>query len=96
MSCEEKFQLLYKITRCSHLEVLNTDGGDLLDRAVALGHQAGAVLLQPEQSEPLLQAPLHTQTITNCTVNMFPFCKNSHLLDLGNLKNLNVLFLTGI
>ena len=43
------------------LEVLDADGGGLADAAVALGHEAGPVLLQPQQPQPLLQAPLqHT------------------------------------
>ena len=42
------------------LEVLDADGGGLADAAVALGHEAGPVLLQPQQPQPLLQAPLHS------------------------------------
>ena len=40
------------------LEVLDADGGDLLDGGVALGLQARPVLLQPQQPQPFLQTTL--------------------------------------
>lgn len=40
------------------LQVLNADGGHLLDTGVALGHQTRSVLLQPQQPQPLLQTAL--------------------------------------
>ena len=50
--------LVTEAVEASVLKVLDADGGNLLDCGVALGLQARSVLLQPEKSQPLLQAAL--------------------------------------
>ena len=52
--------LVSKAVEADILEVLNADGGDLLERVVTLGHEARPVLLEPQQPEPLLQTALKT------------------------------------
>ena len=50
--------LVAEAVEASVLEVLDADRGHLLHRGVALGLQARPVLLQPQQSQPLLQTAL--------------------------------------
>ena len=54
--------LVSKAVEADILEVLNADGGDLLEVVVPLGHEARPVLLEPQQSEPLLQTGLKTSS----------------------------------